>query len=108
MPRILARAFSPRPARSGSGARRRARGCACVLLRERAAYNAPPVSSPWNRTDGWTLAGRRLRRLSFRRQSDHCDATLWYARDGIRLEFAGARRALRFAPREGESFEVTL
>ena len=26
----------------------------------------------------------------------------------MRLEYAGARHALRFAPREGESFEVTL
>ena len=53
------------------------------------------------------LAGRRSRRVSFRRQSDHCDATLWYARDGMSLEFAGARHALRFAPGEG-GLEVTL
>jgi len=85
-----------------------AAACAAVLLRERAAYNVPPVNSPWNRTDGWMLAGRRLRRLSFRRQSEHCDATLRYARDGMSLEYAGVRQALRFEPREGGSFEVML
>ena len=85
-----------------------AAACAAVLLRERTAYNVPPLTSPWNRTDGWMLAGRRSRRLSFRRHSEHCDATLWYARDGMSLEYAGARQTLRFAPREGGSFEVTL
>jgi 3-methylcrotonyl-CoA carboxylase alpha subunit len=85
-----------------------AAACTAVLLRERAAYKVPPLSSPWNRTDGWMLAGPRSRRLSFRRHSEHCDATLWYARDGTSLEYAGARHALRFEPGEGGRLEVTL
>jgi 3-methylcrotonyl-CoA carboxylase alpha subunit len=85
-----------------------AAACAAVLLRERAQYNVPPGNSPWNRSDGWMLAGHRRRRLSFRRHGDHCDATLRYERSGMRLEFAGATHALRLSPREGASFDVTL
>jgi len=85
-----------------------AAACAAVLLRERAEQNVPPLSSPWNRSDGWMLAGRRTRRLSFGRQSEHWDVVLWYERGGMSLEFAGARHALRVAPRQDGSFEVTL
>jgi 3-methylcrotonyl-CoA carboxylase alpha subunit len=85
-----------------------AASCAAVLLRERAEQAMAPCNSPWNRTDGWMLAGRRSRRLSFRRGSELHDALLWYGRDGISLELAGARAPLRFRTREGEQFEVIL
>jgi 3-methylcrotonyl-CoA carboxylase alpha subunit len=85
-----------------------AAACAAVLLRERAEQTVAPYNSPWNRTDGWMLAGRRPRRLSFRRGSELHDALLWYGRDGISLEIAGARVPLRVTARQDGAFEVTL
>jgi len=85
-----------------------AAACAAVLLRERARVQGAAVELALEPYRRWMLAAAACRRLSFRRHSEHCDATLWYARDGMSLEYAGARQALRFAPREGESFEVTL
>jgi 3-methylcrotonyl-CoA carboxylase alpha subunit len=85
-----------------------AAACAAVLLRERAGQKVRPLDSPWNRSDGWMLAGRRARRLSFRRGSEHWEATLSYERSHMSLEFAGRRDALRATPGEGASFEVGL
>ena len=85
-----------------------AAACAAVLLRERNEAASDP--SPWNRSDGWMLAGRRFRRVSFRpcehggdghhkAGGDRCDALLRYERDGMRMDFAGASSPLSFSAR---------
>jgi 3-methylcrotonyl-CoA carboxylase alpha subunit len=65
------------------------------------------IPSPWDGTDGWMLAGRRSRRLSFRRGAQRLEAVLWHGRDGLTMEFAGARAPLRFTPRTG-TLDVSL
>src|SRR5262249_47633694 len=70
-----------------------AAACAAVLRREEQARSAA-LSSPWDRADGWMIAGRRSRRLSFQRAMQRCDAVLWYGRDGLRLEFSGTEAKL--------------
>jgi 3-methylcrotonyl-CoA carboxylase alpha subunit len=83
-----------------------AAACVAVLLREQ---REPAGSdSPWDRTDGWTLTGRRSRRLSFRQGAERYDAVLWYARDGLRLEFGGRTERLQFVPRQGAVFDMCL
>src|SRR5437667_7472884 len=64
-----------------------AAACAAVLLREQREQVSE--DSPWDRTDGWTLARRRSRRLSFRGGGERYDAVLWYGRDGLSMEFGG-------------------
>jgi 3-methylcrotonyl-CoA carboxylase alpha subunit len=78
-----------------------AAACAAVLLREQSGQVPPALASPWDRTDGWMVAGRRSRRLSFRHGADRYDATLWYARDGLSMEFGGASARLQFVRRDG-------
>jgi 3-methylcrotonyl-CoA carboxylase alpha subunit len=87
-----------------------AAACAAILQREGEEQILPQdnLRSPWNRTDGWMLAGRRSRRLSFRCGAQRCDAVLWHGRDGLTMEFAGAHAPLRFTPREGALLDVTL
>ena len=78
-----------------------AAACAAVLLREQHEHEQASShdNSPWNRRDGWTLIGRRSRRLSFRHGDEQYDTLLWYGRDGLTMEFAGtnARLAVRAA-----------
>jgi 3-methylcrotonyl-CoA carboxylase alpha subunit len=85
-----------------------AAACAALLLRERNEAASDP--SPWNRSDGWMLAGRRFRRVSFRpcehggdghhkAPGDRYDALLWYESDGLRMDFAGAAAPLSFSAR---------
>src|SRR5262249_57761273 len=64
--------------------------------------------SPWDRTDGWTLAGRRSRRLSFRGGGGRYAAGLWYGRGGLGMEFGGTNDRLQFVPREGAVFDMCL
>jgi 3-methylcrotonyl-CoA carboxylase alpha subunit len=78
-----------------------AAACAAVLLREQSEQVAPALPSPWDRTDGWMVAGRRSRRLSFRHGVERYDAVLWYARDGLSMEFGGGNARLQFVPRDG-------
>jgi 3-methylcrotonyl-CoA carboxylase alpha subunit len=87
-----------------------AAACAAVLRREREEQSASQgdLHSPWNRTDGWMLAGRRSRRLSFRHGTERLDAVLWYGRDGMTIELAGTAALLRFIPRAGAQLDVTL
>jgi 3-methylcrotonyl-CoA carboxylase alpha subunit len=84
-----------------------AAACAAVLLREQREQISQD-GSPWDRTDGWTLAGRRSRRLSFRGGGERYDAVLWYGRDGLSMEFGGANDRLQFVPREGGVFDMCL
>jgi 3-methylcrotonyl-CoA carboxylase alpha subunit len=83
-----------------------AAACAAVLLREQREQVSE--DSPWDRTDGWTLAGRRSRRLSFRGGGERYDAVLWYGRDGLSMEFGGTNDRLQFVPREGAVFDICL
>jgi 3-methylcrotonyl-CoA carboxylase alpha subunit len=83
-----------------------AAACVAVLLREQSESVAS--DSPWDRSDGWTLAGRRNRRLSFRQGAERYDAMLWYTRDGLSLNFGGRTDRLQFAPREGAVFDMCL
>jgi 3-methylcrotonyl-CoA carboxylase alpha subunit len=78
-----------------------------VLLRE-AAATAPETPSPWDRRDGWSMADSRPRRVSFRHGDERVSALLHYVRDGVTMEFDGEARPLRFAPRTGDAFDVTL
>jgi 3-methylcrotonyl-CoA carboxylase alpha subunit len=87
-----------------------AAACAAVILREQEEQRAGQDDSPWSRTDGWILAGRRSRRLSFRqdrhRQDTHrYDAILWYGRDGLSMEFEGTTAPLRWSERAPHSFD---
>ena len=62
---------------------------AAVLMREAAERSViNEGSSPWDRTDGWTLTGGRTRRLSFRNGTERESVLLRYARDGLMLELA--------------------
>ena len=84
-----------------------AAACAAVLLREQREEVASE-NSPWDRTDGWTLGGRRSRRLSFRHGADRHDAVLWYGRGGLSLAFGGNNDRLQFVPRDGGVFDMCL
>jgi 3-methylcrotonyl-CoA carboxylase alpha subunit len=81
-----------------------AAACAAVLMREQGEQVPPALpsalSSPWDRSDGWTVAGRRSRRLAFRHGGERYDAVLWYTRDGLSLDHAGNNARLQFVPRD--------
>ena len=84
-----------------------AAACAAVLLREQREQVAWE-NSPWDRTDGWTLGGRRSRRLSFRHGADRHNAVLSYGRGGLSLAFGGNNDRLQFVPRDGGVFDMCL
>jgi 3-methylcrotonyl-CoA carboxylase alpha subunit len=90
------------------GAIEMAAACAAVILREQKEERASKDDSPWSRTDGWTLAGQRSHRLSFRQAAHRHDAILWYGRDGLSMEFAGITATLRWREREPRSFDVSF
>ena len=55
------------------------------------------------------LAGRRSRHLSFGRGAQRFEPIVWYGRDGLSLEFAGAdRSACNSRAGEAARFEITL
>jgi 3-methylcrotonyl-CoA carboxylase alpha subunit len=83
-----------------------AAACVAVLVREQQASSAP--ASPWERGDGWTITGRRGRRLSFRHGAERYDAMLWYGRDGLRLDLDGTNARLQFVARAGGLFDLCL
>jgi 3-methylcrotonyl-CoA carboxylase alpha subunit len=88
------------PAREVTG-RDMAAACAAVLAHEseEQIVSQDHLPSPWSRTDGWMLRGRRSRRMSFRHGAKRLDAVLWYGRDGLKMEFAGELAPLRFLAR---------
>ncbi len=83
-----------------------AAACVAVLVREQRPSSAP--TSPWDRSDGWTITGRRSRRLSFRHGPERYDAVLWYGREGLSLQCNGSNARLQFVPREGALFDLCL
>jgi 3-methylcrotonyl-CoA carboxylase alpha subunit len=85
-----------------------AAACVAVLIREESEQASSQDSSPWSRMDGWTLAGRRSRRLSFRYGAEQYDALLWYGRDGLTMDFAGTNARLQFVPRDRGVFDMCL
>ena len=87
-----------------------AAACVAVLIREQHEHEQASShdSSPWNRTDGWTLSGRRSRRLRFRHGGEQYDTLLWYERDGFTMEFAGTNARLQFVPRDRGVFDMCL
>jgi 3-methylcrotonyl-CoA carboxylase alpha subunit len=85
-----------------------AAACVAVLIREEQEQSAEKDRSPWDRTDGWTIGGRRSRRLSFRHGAERSDATLWYGRDGLTMEWDGAKARLQFVARAGALFDLCL
>jgi 3-methylcrotonyl-CoA carboxylase alpha subunit len=93
---------------SSVGALDLAAACAAVLLREQSEQVSSQDALPWDRTDGWTLAGRRSRRLSFRHGAERSDVVLWYGRDGLSMEFGGTNDRLQFVPRGGAVFDMCL
>jgi 3-methylcrotonyl-CoA carboxylase alpha subunit len=87
-----------------------AAACAAVLVREQKEADARSanVHSPWDRTDGWTIAGHRSRRMGFRHQGERYDALLRYGRDPLIMEFEGGKAALQFVPRDGALLDLCL
>ena len=85
-----------------------AAACVAVLVREQNEQVPQSLPSPWDRTDGWTIAGRRSRRLSFRHSSERYDAVLWYGRDGLSMEWRGTDSRLQFVPRDGGLIDICL
>jgi 3-methylcrotonyl-CoA carboxylase alpha subunit len=85
-----------------------AAACVAVLVREQREQVPPTLPSPWDRTDGWTVVGRRSRRLSFRHGAERYDAVLWYGRDGLSMEWRGSEARLQFVPREGALIDICL
>jgi 3-methylcrotonyl-CoA carboxylase alpha subunit len=77
-----------------------AAACTAVLMREQSEQVAPALSSPWDRTDGWSVVGRRSRSLSFRHGNERYEAVLWYLRDGLSLDYGGCNSRLQFVPRD--------
>jgi 3-methylcrotonyl-CoA carboxylase alpha subunit len=103
---LAALAKSARP----TAARDVAAACAAVLAREQdeRAAAVEETLSPWSRADGWTLTGRRGRRLGFRRGPDRLDAVVWQGRDGLMMEFGRVNDPLAFVARGGGEIEVSL
>ncbi len=85
-----------------------AAAAAAVLLHESVPGDACKVPSPWDRTDGWMMAGARRRRLSFRNGSERVSVSLHYGRDGLTLSAAGASEPLQYGSRGNGAFDVTL
>jgi 3-methylcrotonyl-CoA carboxylase alpha subunit len=82
---------------------------AAVLLHERSETpQAEQSHSPWERTDGWTLAGSRKRALSFRYGEGRQSTILRYGSKGMHLENAGVRHPLAFSAGQAGQFEVAL
>jgi len=85
-----------------------AAACVAVLLHEQSEHIPPGVPSPWDRTDGWTIAGRRSRRLSFRYGAERYDPIIWYGRDGLTMEFGATNARLQFVARDDAMFDLCL
>ena len=79
-----------------------------MLVREENEHVAAQDRSPWDRSDGWTIGGRRSRRLSFRHGADRYDVVLWYGRDGLTMEARGTKARLQFVARAGALFDLCL
>jgi 3-methylcrotonyl-CoA carboxylase alpha subunit len=87
-----------------------AAACVAVLVREQneQAAGGERFRSPWDRTDGWTSAGARSRRMSFAHQDERYDAMLRYGRDRLIMEHDGSNAPLQFVPRDGAMFDMCL
>ena len=85
-----------------------AAACVAVLVREENEHVAAQDRSPWDRSDGWTIGGRRSRRLSFRHGADRYDVALWYGRDGLTMEARATKARLQFVARAGALFDLCL
>jgi 3-methylcrotonyl-CoA carboxylase alpha subunit len=83
---------------------------AAVLLREQDDDDAvaDPAPSPWNRADGWMMAGRRRRRLSFRRGAARHDAVSGSGRDGLTMEYGEANDPLSYIARADGRIDVSI
>jgi len=99
----------PRFTRSASPslapARCPAAACVCgVAGREqrRACGGSDLAVGSHGRLDAYLAAA--VGALSFRQGAERYDAVLWYARDGLRLEFGGRTERLQFVPRQGAVF----
>jgi 3-methylcrotonyl-CoA carboxylase alpha subunit len=85
-----------------------AAACAAVLAREQSEQLRSALPSPWERADGWTIAGKMRRRLSFRHASQRYDAGLWYRHDGLSLEVDASNARLQFVARDGGVIDLCL
>jgi 3-methylcrotonyl-CoA carboxylase alpha subunit len=83
---------------------------AAVLVREQGDHDpaADPAPSPWNRADGWMMAGLRRRRLSFRRGAARHDVVIGYGRDGLTMEYGEANDPFSYAARADGRIEVSI
>jgi len=103
---FIEREISALTAQAGAiGALDIAAACTAAILHEQEEQRAGQDDSPWGRMDGWALAGRRSRRLSFRQDTHRYDAILWYGRDGLSMEFEGTSAPLRWSERAPHSFD---
>jgi 3-methylcrotonyl-CoA carboxylase alpha subunit len=85
-----------------------AAACAGALLREREAELAAPATSPWDRNDGWMLAGMRSRQLAFHYGAERPSAVVRHSRDGLAIEFEGTSHRFGYTARDGDAFTVSL
>jgi 3-methylcrotonyl-CoA carboxylase alpha subunit len=81
---------------------------AAIVLREREQQVQTKRPSPWDRSDGWMLAGPRTRTFTFTYGGQRLSAVLRYGRDGMHMEAAGQAQPLEFSSCEAGKLNVTL
>jgi 3-methylcrotonyl-CoA carboxylase alpha subunit len=83
-------------------------GVAAIVLREREQHAQTKRPSPWDRTDGWMLAGPRTRTFNFASGAQRLSAVLRYGRHGMHVETAGQAQPIEFSSREAGKLDVAL
>jgi 3-methylcrotonyl-CoA carboxylase alpha subunit len=66
------------------------------------------LASPWDRRDGWMLAGTRRRGLRFRLGAEHADVGIGYERGGLTMELGGVRQPFGYTSGVKGALEVVL
>ena len=79
-----------------------------VVIRETLATAGRVPASPFDRADGWMLAGQRRRTLTFRLGATDHAATLVYTRKGLSLEVGETRSPFRAVAAATGGFDVFL
>lgn len=81
-----------------------AAAAAAVLLRDPAAPQTADPHSPWDRRDGWTVAGERKRTLTFAYGGTEHEIVVGYGRAGFTI----GGETFRVTARDGSGFDVLL
>src|SRR5699024_6124804 len=77
-----------------------------VLLQDhaRATAQTGDPHSPWDRRDGWLMAGERRRQLMFKQGGADHTVTVSYGRNGLAI----AGETFSVSARDGSAFDVFL